>query len=148
MSEDWSCKRTGIDELKSADARILIYAASLAIATGTLYQGAARGAPIQAPDLTSCQQAAIPSNGVPDTCCPPITANPVQNFVFSNAVTRVRPAAHLVDAAYVEKYNRAYALLRALPADDPRRQTQQADVHCAYCDSSYTQQGTSGMPPS
>lgn len=59
----------------------------------------------------------------------------------SSSPLRVRPAAHLVDSAYVAKYERAVALMRELPDDDPRSFVQQAHVHCAYCNGAYGQAG-------
>lgn len=54
---------------------------------------------------------------------------------------RTRQAAHLVDKNYIAKYKEAISLMKALPADDPRNFTQQANVHCAYCDGAYDQIG-------
>ena len=54
---------------------------------------------------------------------------------------RIRPAAHLVDKAYVAKYAKAISLMKSLPDDDPRSFKSQADVHCAYCDGAYHQEG-------
>ena len=54
---------------------------------------------------------------------------------------RVRPSAHLVDEEYLAKYERAVALMKALPDDDPRSFAQQWRVHCAYCDAAYDQVG-------
>ena len=51
---------------------------------------------------------------------------------------RTRRAAHLVDAAYIAKYRRAYALMRKLPASDPRSLVAQARLHCAYCGAAFT----------
>jgi polyphenol oxidase len=42
---------------------------------------------------------------------------------------RIRPAAHLVDKAYVAKYAEAIALMKSLPDDDPRSFKNQANVH-------------------
>ncbi|KAI4299348.1 hypothetical protein L6164_032816 [Bauhinia variegata] len=50
-----------------------------------------------------------------------------------------RPAAHLVSSEYLAKYQKATELMKALPADDPRNFTQQANVHCAYCNGGYNQ---------
>ncbi|KAJ7520641.1 hypothetical protein O6H91_19G015100 [Diphasiastrum complanatum] len=99
-------------------------------------------APIQPPDLTQCQKAALPPGSNPKCCLPVPTKT--TDFQFDQSLPmRVRMAAHLVDAAYIAKYNRAYELLRALPADDPRTYLQQAAVHCAFCESAYLQKNTS-----
>ncbi|KAL8129724.1 hypothetical protein V2J09_018879 [Rumex salicifolius] len=105
-------------------------------------QGAS-GAPITAPDFTKCGKANLPASANGLNCCPPPTTK-ITDFrptAQTNAALRVRPAAHLVDAKYVEKYNRAMSLMKALPDSDPRSFTQQANVHCAYCDGAHDQVG-------
>ncbi|KAI3993675.1 hypothetical protein MKX01_002688 [Papaver californicum] len=97
-------------------------------------------APIPPPDLSDCGPASLPP-GVPSiNCCPPTTTK-IIDFELPSPDTplRVRPAAHLVDAAYIAKINKAYELMRALPDDDPRSFRNQANVHCAYCDAAYSQ---------
>ncbi|KAK9757491.1 hypothetical protein RND81_01G165900 [Saponaria officinalis] len=74
-------------------------------------------------------------------CCPPTPQNIVDFRPNNNQVLRVRPAAHLVDGKYIEKYSNAINLMKNLPSDDPRNFIQQANVHCAYCDGSYHQVG-------
>nr|AEY79824.1 polyphenol oxidase [Triticum aestivum] len=99
-------------------------------------------APIQAPDLRNCQTPELP-NTPPDTNCCPTPGTGITDFVLPPASSplRVRPAAHLVDAGYLAKYERAVALMKQLPADDPRSFEQQWHVHCAYCDAAYDQVG-------
>jgi polyphenol oxidase len=46
---------------------------------------------------------------------------------------RVRPAAHLVDDAYIAKYQKAVELMKALPETDGRSFVAQYRLHCAYC---------------
>lgn len=58
---------------------------------------------------------------------------------------RFRPAAHLAGKEYYAKYEKAIALMKALPADDPRNFMQQANVHCAYCNLTYEQPGDSKL---
>ncbi|KAK9144994.1 hypothetical protein Sjap_004897 [Stephania japonica] len=101
--------------------------------------GPAMALPIQAPDLSSCRQTTDPTNV---NCCPPSnqTIRPFQLPPASSPM-RVRPAAHLVDAAYITRYTRAVQLMKQLPANDPRNFTQQANVHCAYCNAAYDQVG-------
>ncbi|XP_041026021.1 polyphenol oxidase, chloroplastic-like [Juglans microcarpa x Juglans regia] len=98
--------------------------------------------PISAPDLTKCSEADLPEGALPVNCCPPASKK-IKDFVLpsQNSPLRVRPAAHLVDKDYIAKYNKAIELMKSLPADDPRSFTQQANVHCAYCDGAYTQVG-------
>ncbi|KAL5730207.1 catechol oxidase [Ranunculus cassubicifolius] len=102
----------------------------------------AMGAPIAPPDLSKCGPANLPDGVLPTNCCPPFNQQ-ITDFVPPSSSTplRVRPAAHLVDAAYIAKYSRAYALMKALPDDDPRSFKQQANIHCAYCDGAYDQVG-------
>ncbi|PKU65310.1 polyphenol oxidase, chloroplastic [Dendrobium catenatum] len=121
---------------------------NILIGLGGLYgtaTGLAIGAPVQPPDLTQCGPADFPSGATPVNCCPPV--NSIVDFTPPPASSplRVRPAAHLVDAEYVAKYNKAVELMRNLPADDPRNFMQQANVHCAYCDGAYDQVGFPGV---
>ncbi|KAH6773717.1 hypothetical protein C2S52_003379 [Perilla frutescens var. hirtella] len=100
-------------------------------------------APIAAPDVTKCGPADLPEGAAPTNCCPP-SSGEIIDFKFpsqSAAKLRVRPAAHLVNDAYIAKFNKAVELMRALPDDDPRSFNQQAKVHCAYCDGAYDQVG-------
>nr|AEY78528.1 polyphenol oxidase [Canarium album] len=99
-------------------------------------------APVSAPDLAKCGKANLPAGAKQTNCCPP-TSKKILGFKLhpSNAPLRIRPAAHLVDDAYIAKYSRAIELMKALPADDPRGFMQQANVHCAYCDGAYDQIG-------
>ncbi|CAM0902901.1 unnamed protein product [Alopecurus aequalis] len=128
---------------------LLMLACCCAAGLGTQRgRGAAIAAPIQAPDLRSCHPPDLP-NSAPDThCCLPYGTDygtGITDFQLppagSSAPLRVRPAAHLVDAEYFAKYERAVALMKQLPADDPRSFEQQWRVHCAYCDGAYDQVG-------
>ncbi|XP_073004355.1 polyphenol oxidase, chloroplastic-like [Typha latifolia] len=103
----------------------------------------ALGLPIQAPDLSACGPPAdVPSTVGPTDCCPPNSSKIVDfKLPARSSPLRVRPAAHRVDAEYLAKYTEAIAKMKALPADDPRNFTQQANVHCAYCDGAYDQVG-------
>ncbi|XP_031254312.1 polyphenol oxidase, chloroplastic-like [Pistacia vera] len=101
----------------------------------------ALAAPIEAPDLSKCGKADLPEGAKPTNCCPP-TAATILDYKFPKYNTfRVRPAAHLADDAYIAKYEKAIKLMKALPDTDPRSFTQQASVHCAYCDGAYHQVG-------
>ncbi|XP_039140064.1 polyphenol oxidase, chloroplastic-like [Dioscorea cayenensis subsp. rotundata] len=108
---------------------------------GLILTGNASGAPIQAADPTKCGPADLPAGATPTDCCPP--AEKVIDFVLppSSDPLRVRRAAHLVDKDYIAKYTKAVELMKALPADDPRNFTQQANIHCAYCNGSFDQIG-------
>ncbi|XP_011014566.1 PREDICTED: polyphenol oxidase, chloroplastic-like [Populus euphratica] len=98
--------------------------------------------PIAPPDLTQCELVTLPSESNPTNCCPQ-TSTKIKNFEFPSASSpmRIRPAAHLVDKAYLAKYAKAIALMKSLPDDDPRSFKNQANVHCAYCDGAYHQAG-------
>nr|AEM45934.1 polyphenol oxidase [Triticum aestivum] len=136
-----SCKATG----GRVDRRDVLLGLGSAAATG-LGRQRGRGAiaaPIQAPDLGNCNPPDLP-NTAPDTNCCPTSGTGIIDFVLppaSSAPLRVRPAAHLADAEYLAKYERAVALMKQLPADDPRSFEQQWRVHCAYCDGAYDQVG-------
>ncbi|KAG6392108.1 hypothetical protein SASPL_146318 [Salvia splendens] len=72
-----------------------------------------------------------------------------QNYVLPTVGTlRVRPAAHRLPEhhhGYLAKYEEAVRQMKALDKtdpDDPRGFTQQANVHCAYCNNAYYQVGT------
>ncbi|KNA17669.1 hypothetical protein SOVF_077810 [Spinacia oleracea] len=103
-------------------------------------------APVQTPSPNACGPADVPSNAPGLNCCPP-RATSIVDFVLPPAPTtlRVRQPAHLVDAQFREKFNRAITLMKALPASDPRSFTQQANVHCAYCNGGYAQVGFPNM---
>ncbi|KAM3750139.1 hypothetical protein ACB098_04G014800 [Castanea mollissima] len=102
----------------------------------------AMAAPVSAPALTKCSKADLPAGAKPVNCCPP-SSTKIIDFKRppQNSPLRVRPAAHLVDKEYIAKYSQAIKLMKALPANDPRNFTQQANVHCAYCDGAYDQVG-------
>ncbi|XP_031259981.1 polyphenol oxidase, chloroplastic-like [Pistacia vera] len=101
----------------------------------------ALASPIQAPDLTKCGKADLPTGAKQTNCCPPSSTKIIDFKLPKYNTLRIRPAAHLVDDAYIAKYSKAIKLMKALPADDPRSFTQQANVHCAYCDGAYHQVG-------
>ncbi|KAH6800080.1 hypothetical protein C2S52_000544 [Perilla frutescens var. hirtella] len=141
-----SCKSTNHDDQESTEFEstkfdrrnmlIGLYGATTLATTPFSF-----AAPISAPDITECLPAEVPEGTPPTDCCPPTTAEIIDFQFPSETELRVRPAAHLVDADYVAKFNRAVELMRALPDDDPRSFSQQADVHCAYCSHGYDQRG-------
>ncbi|KAF2303639.1 hypothetical protein GH714_020474 [Hevea brasiliensis] len=98
--------------------------------------------PILASDLTKCGKVHLPHGAKPINCCPPPSTNILDfKLPYSNSPLRIRPAAHLVDDAYIAKYSKAIELMKALPDDDPRSFKQQANIHCASCDGAYHQLG-------
>ncbi|XP_074568595.1 polyphenol oxidase, chloroplastic-like [Curcuma longa] len=140
-----ACKSSDDEREPTLDRRdVLVGLCGAAAAVGGLGVGSkpAFGSPIAPPDLSKCGPADLP-NGVPVVdCCPPYSGT-IKDFKLPprSSPLRVRPAAHLVKADYLAKYTKAVELMRALPADDPRNFTQQANVHCAYCDGAYDQIG-------
>ncbi|XP_021857684.1 polyphenol oxidase I, chloroplastic-like [Spinacia oleracea] len=106
---------------------ILVGLGSLCGATTTTLPS--RADPI-AIDVTSC----VLKDDTGLLCCPPMPRNIVDFKPTDNQMLRLRPAAHLVDNKYIDKYSKAIQLMKNLPDDDPRSFTQQANVHCAYCD--------------
>jgi polyphenol oxidase len=110
-------------------------------AAGLVPDPLALAAPISAPDINTCGAADLPTGARKTNCCPPKTTK-IIDFVPPQAnYTRVRPAAHLADEAYIAKFNKALQLMRDLPDSDPRSFKQQASIHCAYCDGAYHQVG-------
>ncbi|EEF43227.1 Polyphenol oxidase, chloroplast precursor, putative [Ricinus communis] len=138
-----SCKATANDHDQNPTTRrdILIVLGGLYVAI-TLGDPLAFAKPVSAPDLTKCGKADLPSSAKPTNCCPPPSTK-ILDFKLpsSNSPLRIRPAAHVVDDAYLAKYSKAIELMKALPDDDPRSFMQQANVHCAYCDGAYHQVG-------
>nr|KYP38872.1 hypothetical protein KK1_039853 [Cajanus cajan] len=99
-------------------------------------------APISPPDLNNCGPPELPTDVKPTNCCPPIPSTIIDfNFPPPTTPLRVRPASHLVNNVYLAKYKEAVKRMKALPPDDPRNFTQQANIHCAYCDGAYSQVG-------
>ncbi|KAJ8761495.1 hypothetical protein K2173_001629 [Erythroxylum novogranatense] len=140
-----SCK-TGDDDdllsLNSATRRdVLIGLGGLSGATA-LSDPSAFALPISSPDFTNCGAADLPTGAKPVNCCPP-TATKIIDFKLPATPTqiRIRPAAHKLDGAYIAKFSKALELMKSLPDDDPRSFTQQAHVHCAYCNGAYHQEG-------
>ena len=103
--------------------------------------------PIVTPNPTTCnlqlkdppEFTTVPPNV---NCCPPTTSTSIIDFTIPEfSCTRMRRAAHNLDTDYICKYQTAVAAMRNLPDDDPRSWTQQANVHCAYCNGGYDQSG-------
>jgi len=104
----------------------------------------ALASPISPPDFSTCGPPDLPSGATPSdlNCCPPNSTKIIDyNFPSSTQPLRVRQAAHLVNDEYLQKYKKAVELMKALPSNDPRSFTQQANIHCAYCDGAYSQVG-------
>ncbi|KAG6398104.1 hypothetical protein SASPL_139556 [Salvia splendens] len=105
----------------------------------------ASATPISSPDLSTCSQGTNLNTQQPldVNCCPPFSDKIIDYKLphTSHHHRRLRPAAHLASKEYIAKYERATALMKALPDDDPRNFMQQANVHCAYCNLTYDQTG-------
>ncbi|WOH03065.1 hypothetical protein DCAR_0522456 [Daucus carota subsp. sativus] len=116
------------------------------VGLGGLYGSAAvRQDAFAAPvDATNCSTAGtLPSctNVKDQKCCPPPNPN-ISDYVLPEYRSlRTRPAAHLANRKYVEKYNKALKIMRSLPNEHPHSFAQQAAIHCAYCDSAYEMVG-------
>ncbi|KAG0554411.1 hypothetical protein KC19_12G089700 [Ceratodon purpureus] len=104
----------------------------LAVVSITLTLQVADAKPFPAPDLKLCQMA---FNDTSENCCTlPYTGAPLRKFAFKPELPmRVRQAAHLVDDAFIAKYQRAVELMKALPETDGRSFVAQYRLHCAYC---------------
>lgn len=91
----------------------------------------AEALPFPAPNLQRCRS-------TEDCCTPVLDTHDATKFEFqSDLPIRIRNAAHLVDANYTAKYQKAYELMRALPDTDGRSLKNQAKLHCAYCDNNF-----------
>ncbi|XP_042754290.1 polyphenol oxidase, chloroplastic [Lactuca sativa] len=77
-------------------------------------------------------------------CCPPESKKgPEKQFEFpKHDEIRIRYPIHCAPEGYMNKFKEAMRLMRALPDDDPRSFKNQAKIHCAYCNGSYTQMAT------
>nr|XP_027062411.1 polyphenol oxidase I, chloroplastic-like isoform X2 [Coffea arabica] len=94
------------------------------------------------PTFTACHDATDPDSKEIDCCPPSATAADITDFVpTAPSVIATRPAAQLVDSTYLKKYKTAIEKMRNLSSDDPRSFTAQANVHCAYCNGGYYQDG-------
>lgn len=104
---------------------------------------AASASPITSPDLSKCTKGTNLNTQSPldVNCCPPPSPEITDYRLPPVTQMRLRPAAHLAGKEYYAKYQKAIALMKALPADDPRNFMQQANVHCAYCNLTYEQTG-------
>ncbi|KAF8369480.1 hypothetical protein HHK36_032507 [Tetracentron sinense] len=100
----------------------------------------ALGAPVQAP--LECHDATVEGIG-PVKCCRPDYKAEVVDFKFPSDSTpmRVRRPAHMQDPENLLKYKEAINIMRKLKDDDPWSLTQQAKIHCAYCNGAYDQLG-------
>ncbi|KAH6780792.1 hypothetical protein C2S52_012029 [Perilla frutescens var. hirtella] len=143
----WCCSENGSKSQKFDRRNLLLgmgglYGAANLVSTDS----SASATPISSPDLSKCTTGTNLNTSEPleESCCPPLSQI-IDYKLPPVAKMRVRPAAHLVTKEYVAKYEKATALMKALPDDDPRSFMQQANVHCAYCNLTYEQTGDSSM---
>ncbi|XP_027109318.1 polyphenol oxidase, chloroplastic-like [Coffea arabica] len=94
------------------------------------------------PTFIACHDATDPDKKEIDCCPPSVMAADITDFVpTAPSVIATRPAVQLVDSTYLKKYKTAIEKMRNLSSDDPRSFTAQANVHCAYCNGGYYQDG-------
>lgn len=143
-----SCKATNGDQNDNQSPLSKVDRRNVLLGLGGLYGMAGLGSdpfafaePV-APDLSNCNAAELPGGAKPTNCCPP-SFTEIIDFKLPPPTNklRLRPAAHAVDNEYIAKYKKALDLMKALPESDPRSFTQQANVHCAYCNGAYHQVG-------
>lgn len=95
---------------------------------------------VVSPNITACHLS-IPYTGYTVSCCPPRSESqePFIDFQFPDpsAPLRVRRPAHLLTEDEIEKYNKAVAMMRSLPYDDPRSFSRMSNLHCIYCTGAY-----------
>ncbi|KAH6785369.1 hypothetical protein C2S51_037824 [Perilla frutescens var. frutescens] len=106
--------------------------------------------PIQPPAFNTCGAAHDVRTGDPldVNCCPPVSDNIIDYKLPKVRKLRVRPAAHKLDKINLAKYEEAIRRMRELDKTDPtdpRGFTQQANIHCAYCNGAHDQVGFPGL---
>ncbi|XP_057812429.1 polyphenol oxidase I, chloroplastic-like [Salvia miltiorrhiza] len=108
----------------------------------------AEALPILPPDLSTCDPEGAYTTrnqeviSLDVNCCPPYTDVQSDYKLPRFTKPRVRPAAHRLTPEYVRKYELAIRKMKELDVtdpDDPRGFTQQANIHCAYCNGPYDQ---------
>lgn len=145
-----SCRAGESHDSPKVDRRnVLIGLGGLYTATSALTQPTqnANASPIATPNISTCGPADLPPGAVQTNCCPPGSNVDPIDFKPPSLSTplRVRPAAHAVTPEYIAKFTEAIQKMKSLPASDPRNFTQQANIHCAYCDGGYDQVGFPDM---
>lgn len=72
-----------------------------------------------------------------ENCCMPYpyTGKPVRQFTIDpNLPLRIRRPVHKLNDDEIAKLEKGYQLLRSLSESDPRSLSNQAKLHCLYCD--------------
>ncbi|CAA2984390.1 polyphenol oxidase I, chloroplastic-like [Olea europaea subsp. europaea] len=106
--------------------------------------------PVQAPDFTKCGDAHDVQSGdaLDAKCCPPPADKIIDYKLPPVKIMRTRPAAHRASSEQVAKYEEAIRRMRELDKtdpQDPRGFTQQANIHCAYCNGAHDQVGYNNL---
>ncbi|XP_022877388.1 polyphenol oxidase I, chloroplastic-like [Olea europaea var. sylvestris] len=106
--------------------------------------------PVQAPDFTKCGDAHDVQSGdaLDAKCCPPPADKIIDYKLPPVQIMRTRPAAHRASSEQVAKYEEAIRRMRELDKtdpQDPRGFTQQANIHCAYCNGAHDQVGYNNL---
>ncbi|KAK9048195.1 hypothetical protein SSX86_032842 [Deinandra increscens subsp. villosa] len=146
-----SCNASSPDDQKDPKLTLLenVDRRNMLLGLGGLYGaanltniGSALAYPITAPDdVSHCVNVNVrnPVRGV--ACCPPASATAPKPYHLPQfSKLRIRPAAHRLTPDYVSNYKAAIAAMKALPDGHPHSWTQQAKVHCAYCNGAYSQE--------
>jgi polyphenol oxidase len=108
------------------------------------------GAPILGPDLNTCTPIIPPGKTQADavSCCLE-ECKQIINFEYPDPSVqpmRIRQGVHVADAEFWAKYERAFALMKALPDHDPRSWHAQSNIHCIYGAGAAYQQFNSSPP--
>ncbi|KAE8728795.1 Polyphenol oxidase II [Hibiscus syriacus] len=135
-----SCKASNEQSSSPNRRDVLLGLGGLYGATNLVSDPFALAAPVAAPDLSLCEKSTVTSKSagtIKVACCPPKSTNIIDFKPPKFSKIRYRPAAHIVDSEYLDKFKEAMEKMKALPEDDPRNFMQQANVHCAYCNGGY-----------
>ncbi|KAG6544136.1 hypothetical protein Mapa_014448 [Marchantia paleacea] len=110
------------------------YLCSMVIVLQYLMQSA-EADPVLGTSRGYCRPVSIANNKTEDCCLPEPKREPIMFQLPNVQKLRVRRPAHELanDVEYVNKYNLAYARMKALPDDDPRSFLRQWHIHCSFC---------------
>ncbi|CAM6129078.1 unnamed protein product [Calypogeia fissa] len=141
-----------MEPVKLLDWRVIWFP----ITISCILAAAVNSAPVSI-DFNVCEEASFPENPQDLTgptlnvlCCPIKPTKPIIDGgpPPSTKELRVRKASQCTDAEYAAKIQKGYALMRALPDDDPRSFRNQWYLHCSYCGGSFlTRNSTGGAEP-
>ncbi|RWR84493.1 polyphenol oxidase [Cinnamomum micranthum f. kanehirae] len=112
----------------------------------------ALGVPVGPPDLTKCHLAQGGEGVNEIDCCPCYPADTqIYGFQFPDSCkpVRVRRPAQSLKSEELHKYKEAVAKMKELSNKDPKDPlgwTQQANIHCLYCNGAYDQLNSNNDP--